>query len=1274
MKLSSLLSGARLRAARYDCRPAGAPGRWAVGLLALPLLLAAPAHAQRYVEKLNRSVVAIRTDANTVFVSWRLLGTDPAGLAFNVYRGATKVNATPLTGATNLTDATTSTATYTVRPVLNGVEQPASAAASTWADKFLRIPIQRPAGGATPDGVAYTYSANDASVGDVDGDGEYEIILKWDPSNSKDNSQSGYTGNVYLDAYKLDGTRLWRIDLGRNIRAGAHYTQFMVYDLDSDGKAEVACRTADATIDGAGVVIGDANADYRNSAGYVLSGPEFLTVFNGQTGAAMATTNYLPARGAVSSWGDNYGNRVDRFISTVAYLDGVRPSLVMGRGYYTRLVRVAWDWRNGQLTQRWNFDSNNPGNGSYASMGNHQLTVGDVDGDGQDEVVNGASAIKSNGTGLYSNGLGHGDALHMSDMDPSRPGQEVWQCHEEPARYGQYGLEMRDARTGQPIWGVPATTDVGRALAADIDPAYPGYECWGSVGGLYTSKGVQIGTTKPTTNFAVWWDGDLSRELLDAGYNATTDVATVRLEKWVPPTGSATNGSLQRLLTPSTVADGDAQTNNTTKANPCVTADILGDWREEILLRARDNQSLLLYSTTALTAVRQYTLMHDTQYRVAVAHENSAYNQPPHPSFFLGNGMAPAPTPDIQVVAASTSWNGSQSTDWFTASNWSAGVPTATLDALVPAGQPRYPVLPASSAAEAKSLTLASGAALTQAGGTLTLTETLANSGTLTATGGTLVLSGTAAQALGGSGTTQLWNLTVSNPVGAQQVGRLGIRGVLALASGNLRTSGNPLTLLSDASGTALVDNSGGVVTGTATVQRAIDPSLNNGLGYRHYASPVSSATIADLATAGFAPVLTPAYNTSATPTAVTPFPNVFGYDESRVLTSPATTMSAFDKGWVVPAATASMEPGRGYAVNIDASQTVDFVGTLNNGPISQTLATAGGPDGGWHLRGNPYPSPLDWSKVTIPAGLSGALYVFSSTSTYGGVYRTYQNGVGSSPIVPVAQGFFVRSTGTPTLTLTNAARVTTADATAFQRPMAETRPLVQLTLRGSAAPAQAAEAYVYFEAGATTGVDAHYDAEKLLNNSDGTPSLYSVAAGTELGINGLPPLAGATVVPLRVVAPAAGTYTFEAPQLLNLGTTAVHLIDAATGQRIDLQQQPTYTFSLGGAASLAGRFSLAFGQSGILAAAPGLLAASVGVYPNPATSSFTVAVPAVAGASQVQATLLNSLGQEVARQSAGLPAAGAHLTFGRGQLAPGVYLLRVQAGSERIVKRVLLD
>lgn len=614
------------------------PAGWRL-LLALctVLLLFGPnAQAQRRLEKLNRGVVAVRTSTSAVYVGWRLFGTDPTGTAFNVYRGSTRLNTTPIAGATNLTDNVATNESYTVRPVLNGVEQGPSEAATVWAQQYLSIPIQQPAGGTTPSGEAYTYVANDCSVGDVDGDGEYEIILKWDPSNAKDNSQSGYTGNVYLDAYKMSGTRLWRIDLGRNIRAGAHYTQFMVYDLDSDGKAEVACKTADATIDGVGTVIGSATADYRTTAGYVLSGPEFLTIFNGLTGAAMATTAYLPARGTVASWGDNYGNRVDRFISTVAYLDGVRPSLVMGRGYYTRLVRVAWDWRNGQLTNRWTFDSNQPGNGAYAGQGNHQLTVGDVDGDGKDEICNGASAINDDGTGLYAPGLGHGDALHMSDMDPDRPGQEVWQCHEDPGAYGPYGLEFRDARTGQALWGVATTGDIGRALAADIDPRYRGYEVWGSAGNLYSCTGVQIGTTKPSVNFAIWWDGDLSREILDGA----------TLNKWDPATGTS-----NRLFT--IYNSGTATPNNGTKNTPALTADLYGDWREEMIYRSSANDRLLVFTTTIPTTERLYTLMHDSQYRLAVAHQNSAYNQPPQTSFYLGTGMNALLRPNI-VLADST--------------------------------------------------------------------------------------------------------------------------------------------------------------------------------------------------------------------------------------------------------------------------------------------------------------------------------------------------------------------------------------------------------------------------------------------------------------------------------------------------------------------------------------------------------------------------------------------------------------------------------------------
>lgn len=605
------------------------------------LIFSLPLTAQRWMEGLGRGVVAVRTSTTEVFLSWRLFGTEPSSTTFNIYRNGTRINTLPV-NATNFTDNSSTNSNYTVKAVINGNEEVNTVQATVWQQQYLQVPIQIPAGGTTPDGVIYTYSANDASVGDLDGDGQYEIVLKWDPSNSKDNSLSGYTGNVFIDAYKLNGTRLWRIDLGKNIRAGAHYTQFLVYDFDSDGKAEMACKTADGTTDGLGKVIGDAAADYRNSNGYILSGPEFLTVFKGTTGEAMDSKNYLPARGTVSSWGDNYGNRVDRFIAAVAYLDGVKPSMVFGRGYYTRLVRVAWDFVNGQLQQRWIFDSNSSGNIAYAGMGNHQMTVGDADGNGKDEICNGASAINFDGTGFYNNGLGHGDALHMTDMDPSRPGLEVWQCHEEPAKYGQYGLEFRDAATGQPLWGVPGNgADIGRALAADIDPRYKGYECWGATGGLYTCKGQQISTSRPSMNHAVWWDGDLLREILDG------DV----LDKWNYQTNTST-----RLYTLYQAAAGSGASNNSTKKNPCLTADILGDWREEIILRSSDNNYLNIYTTVNPTAYKFYTLMHDPQYRLAVAWQNSAYNQPPHPGFYLGDSMALPPTPNIKLTNQSTVW------------------------------------------------------------------------------------------------------------------------------------------------------------------------------------------------------------------------------------------------------------------------------------------------------------------------------------------------------------------------------------------------------------------------------------------------------------------------------------------------------------------------------------------------------------------------------------------------------------------------------------------
>ncbi|MFI2564075.1 rhamnogalacturonan lyase [Paenarthrobacter sp. NPDC018779] len=597
---------------------------------------------KRQVENLDRAPVAVLTDQG-VTVSWRMLGLDKDSIGFQVLRDGKNITPEPIRDSTFFVDPTgTATSSYVIKTVGNGQGQDKLTEAVTpLAQNYLAIKLDKPADGVTPDGKAYTYSANDATVADLDGDGKYEVIQTWSPSNAKDNSQSGYTGNVYVDAYKLDGTKLWRIDLGRNIRAGAHYTQVLAYDFDGDGKAEISFKTADGTRDASGTVIGDANADYRNSAGYVLAGPEFLTVFKGETGTILDTVAYEPERGSVAGWGDNYGNRVDRFLAAVAYLDGEHPSMMFSRGYYTRTVLVTYDFVNGKLVKRWTFDSNAAGD-EYKGQGNHNLSVADVDQDGKDEFVFGSMTIDDNGQPLYNTKLGHGDAIHTGDLDPSRPGLETFAVHESMSQSGNRGATFRDAATGEVLWSIPATKDTGRGAAGDIDPRYEGAEGW-AVGGtaawdsprgqLMSAKGELIAENIPAANFLAWWDGDLLREIVDHDYDATVSRGVPTISKWNWETETS-----DRLLT----ADG-ARSNNTTKGTPSIQADILGDWREEIAWPSTDSTELRIYTTTAPTEVRLRTLMHDTVYRAAVARENVAYNQPPHPSFFIGEGMkAPA--------------------------------------------------------------------------------------------------------------------------------------------------------------------------------------------------------------------------------------------------------------------------------------------------------------------------------------------------------------------------------------------------------------------------------------------------------------------------------------------------------------------------------------------------------------------------------------------------------------------------------------------------------
>jgi hypothetical protein len=527
-------------------------------------------------EHLGRGVVAL-PGRSGVYVGWRMLGPEydaehPENVHYELLRDGTVI--ADVTDSTNYLDAAgKSDSQYSVRAVLSGAPGDTSQGVKPWPMEYWRVPLQPPAAG---------YSANDGSVGDADGDGEYEIVLKWDPDNSKDNSQSGVTGNVFLDTLKLDGTRLARIDLGPNIRAGAHYTQFIVYDFDGDGEAEIAVKTAPGTQAGDGkfLSLGPAADDddskvYRNSDGYVLSGPEYLSVFSAKDGRELATTNFDVPRGTVSAWGDDYGNRVDRFLATAAYLDGSGlPSFVMARGYYTRTTLTAWNWRDGQLSQLWKFDSNaTPKDAQgrpYTGQGSHSLSVANIDDDPQQEIVYGAMAIDHDGKGKCSTGNGHGDALHVSDFVVDHPGLEAFMPNEDGKHPAYY---MRAAGTCELLFMGPVDgNDTGRAIAGDVSPDHAGSECWAAsdTGLLDAASGKKVGDSPSSINFLIWWDADESRELEDK----TT------ISKYG-------GGSL--------LSCSSCASNNGTKSTPTLVADMIGDWREEVIWREADNTGLRLY-------------------------------------------------------------------------------------------------------------------------------------------------------------------------------------------------------------------------------------------------------------------------------------------------------------------------------------------------------------------------------------------------------------------------------------------------------------------------------------------------------------------------------------------------------------------------------------------------------------------------------------------------------------------------------------------------------
>lgn len=726
-------------------------------------------------EYLDRGLVAVSTSEG-IFLSWRLLGNEVTGYSgsgltgtdFNLYRNGECIAA--VSDSTNYLDRSgTNASQYHVCAVVEGREVDRSADVTPWVSPYYELPLQKPADGITPTGQAYTYSANDMSVGDVDGDGEYEYFVKWDPSNSKDVSHSGYTGPVYIDCYKLDGTLLYRVDLGVNIRAGAHYTQFLVYDFDGDGKAELIFKTAPGTKvirydeDGrpsseayitmppedlaAGYSHKDdyrmSSADYyehvvrmfmrwhtheevmagrwpstleecfgidnlypyplsredaerladyfidvyapsrsgRNSLrtfeGFILEGPEYLTVFHGHTGEELETIPYKPGRHDDGlMWGDyswnriEPGNRVDRFLAGVAYLDGKKPYAIFARGYYTRAAVVSYSWDGTHLKENWFTDSgwitmNNPFQdtlrledgrnekfGSLAKQGAHSLSIADVDGDGCHEIIYGAATIDHDGTILYSSRgimsseskapgklakLGHGDALHVANIDPDRPGLEIFMVHESGA-WGPYGYTLRDAATGEVLFGGFADDDVGRGMIGQVDPNRRGLQAWCSEGyesdetfGLMTCKGEQLAKQVPGTNMNIKWSADMTTQIVSGSFDQP-----VVIDDW----------KRGRLLT----AEGTAS-NNGTKGNPCLVADVFGDWREELLVRTADSSAIRIYLSTEVTDRKLYTLMHDVQYRTGIAWQNVVYNQPCYTSYYFASDIdwAKVPIPNVHL-------------------------------------------------------------------------------------------------------------------------------------------------------------------------------------------------------------------------------------------------------------------------------------------------------------------------------------------------------------------------------------------------------------------------------------------------------------------------------------------------------------------------------------------------------------------------------------------------------------------------------------------------
>lgn len=638
----------------------------------------------------DRALVAVKAEEG-VFVSWRLYETDSDNITFTVKRNGTQVYQGSATSFMDKAGKAGDSYTLAASEGLSTRGESTTA----WNKSYQEFELEVPANQKMPDGSVAVYEANDLSVGDLDGDGDLELIVKWYPNNAQDNSLDGYTGTTILDAYDIDiatgaAELLWRIDLGLNIRSGAHYTQFQVWDFDGDGKAEVICKTADGTTtyDGnlretghVGAVSMNAldisakgtpeDYDFRQHKGRlgrIVLGDEYLTAFDGVTGEIIDNVNYVPFRGAydektgiydTSGWGnkngapaeknDGYANRADRFLSATAYLDGGTASAVFSRGYYGRTAITAWKLVNDKLVMQWAFDADT--DEDYSAQGNHGLSINDADGDGYDEIIFAGLVLNSDGTPRFSTEWGHGDAMHVSDWDGDGK-LEVYKVNEE-----HWGAGVYDPDTGEIEWFESTNADTGRGVAADVDPRYAGGEMWHSLDThTHRADGEIIYEAKPSQNFTIFWDGDLLKELLDSD-NSTH--LSLQVQKW----------NYVDLTTEVLLDEKDTILNNGTKANAGLVADICGDWREEILVRDRnDSSKLRLYSTTCETPYSLPTFLENRAYREGVAWQNVGYNQPANVTYLLSKGIAPATITEIERTTST------ETLTWTAASDGVYGV------------------------------------------------------------------------------------------------------------------------------------------------------------------------------------------------------------------------------------------------------------------------------------------------------------------------------------------------------------------------------------------------------------------------------------------------------------------------------------------------------------------------------------------------------------------------------------------------------------------------